>query len=345
MKLLKFFNSISQKRSMKLKISPSIEKMLRKAHYGIFNHSTVQICHWTKKSLNDEGECYKNKFYGIETHRCMEFSPAGAFCEMRCIFCWRFSEFMKTLEMKEEEVDEPKELIEGLLKERKRLLSGFKGSHKVNLKKLEECSIPSHFAISLSGEPTLYPKLPKLIRYLKSLHSTKSIFLVTNGQEPEMLEKLEKEDSLPTQLYLSVNAPNKELFKKICCPLLKDAWERFNKSLEFVSRAKCRTVLRLTMIKGLNFYSEKLAKEYAKLIEKANPHFVEIKSYMHVGFSTKRLKQENMLTMEEIRFFAKKLEELLPNFKIMDEHIPSLIVVLQNKERLVDRWIIKPKTQ
>ena len=36
----------------------------------------------------------------------------------------------------------------------------------------------------------MYPKLPELIKYLKSLEETKSIFLVTNGQEPDMIQAI-----------------------------------------------------------------------------------------------------------------------------------------------------------
>ena len=64
----------------------------------------------------------------------------------------------------------------------------------------------------------MYPKLPELIRYLKSLKQTKSIFLVTNGQEPDMIKKMADEDALPTQLYLSTNAADSESFIKINRP-------------------------------------------------------------------------------------------------------------------------------
>ena len=60
----------------------------------------------------------------------------------------------------------------------------------------------------------MYPKLPDLIKYLKSLEATKSIFLVTNGQEPDMIQKLADENALPTQLYLSTNASDYDSFSK-----------------------------------------------------------------------------------------------------------------------------------
>ena len=127
------------------------EKHLRKAKYGVFNHSAVQICGWTKKSLHGQGHCYKEKFYGADCHRCMEFSPSAAFCEQNCIFCWRPMEFMKLKEMKDGEVDEPEVIYEKLLEERRKLLSGFPGDGITDMEKFREAMQPNHFAISLSG--------------------------------------------------------------------------------------------------------------------------------------------------------------------------------------------------
>ena len=42
---------------------------------------------------------------------------------------------------------------------KKKLLSGFGGFSKVSKAKLKEAEIPSHVAISLSGEPTIYKDL------------------------------------------------------------------------------------------------------------------------------------------------------------------------------------------
>jgi tRNA wybutosine-synthesizing protein 1 len=70
-----------------------------------------------------------------------------------------------------------------------------------------------------------------------------------------------------------------------------------------------------------------------------NPHFIELKSYMHIGMSTKRLKKNSMLDMDEIQKFSMELCEKIPGFSIMDESEISRIIVLQNQKRYVDRWI------
>jgi tRNA wybutosine-synthesizing protein 1 len=321
-----------------IQISSSSKDKLKKAKYGVYNHSAVELCHWTKKSFLNEGTCYKHKFYGISTHQCMEMTPTALNCENRCIYCWRPTEFYDTLHMPLELVDEPDVIVNQLLHERRKLIVGFYGNKKSDKTKIDESLLPSHYAISLSGEPTMYPKLPYLINYLNSLKQTKSIFLVTNGQEPEMLERLQKENALPTQIYLSTNASNKIMFHKVNGPKYRDAWERWNNSLKFIADTSARTVLRITLIRNYNDKEENI-KEFAELILKGNPHFIEIKSYMHIGMSTQRLERDNMLSMNEIRKFTQKLCYYMSDFKIMDESEVSRIMVIQNQKRYIDRWI------
>jgi tRNA wybutosine-synthesizing protein 1 len=323
-----------------IQITPSVKEKLRKAKYGVFNHSAVELCHWTKKSLSGQDTCYKHKFYGISTHRCMEMTPVAMNCENRCIYCWRPTEFYDTLQMPPSLVDDPESIVHNLLEERRKLLVGFYGKKNADTQKLDESLFPEHYAISLSGEPTLYPRLAELIKYLFKLKATKSIFLVTNGQEPEMLYKLEEENALPTQIYLSTNASNKNMFYKINGPRHRDAWERWLKSLQFISETKARTVLRVTLIRNYND-SSKYHKEFSDLFRKGCPNFIELKSYMHVGMSTNRLEQSNMLEMNEIQGFANAALRYLDDFSVMDESTISRIIVLQNNVRYISRWIDK----
>ena len=321
-----------------IQIKPAIAAQLKKAKYGVADHSTVELCHWTKKSFKHEGSCYKHQFYGILTHRCMEFSPAGMYCENRCVYCWRPMEFYDSMEMKPEQVAEPEQILRKLMGERKKLIDGFYGDSRNDKQRLDESLLPTHYAISLSGEPTMYPKLPELIKYLKSLEATKSIFLVTNGQEPDMIQKLQDEDALPTQLYLSTNAADYESFLKINKPKYDDSWERWNRTLDMLKDLDTRTVLRITLIRNYNDQKE-MIPAFVKMFRKASPHFIEIKSYMHIGRSTNRLEHENMLEMEEVKRFSEQIAKESKIFSIMDESIVSRISILQNNERFIDRWI------
>jgi tRNA wybutosine-synthesizing protein 1 len=153
-----------------------------------------------------------------------------------------------------------------------------------------------------------------------------------------MLQRLKDEDALPTQLYLSTNAPNAEIFDLVNRPKYKDAWERWNTSLELLAGLDTRTVLRFTLIKDYNS-DERLIPEYAQLINRANVHFIELKSYMHVGRSRNRLEYTNSPDMTEIRHFSDQLVKQSGMYSIMDESQMSRIVVLQNQKRFIDRVI------
>ena len=235
-------------------------------------------------------------------------------------------------------VAETEVIIQKLMEERRRLIMGHYGDPNQDKQKLDESLLPSHYAVSLSGEPTMYPKLPELIKYLNTLEATKSIFLVTNGQEPEMIQRLQDEDALPTQLYLSTNAAHYESFMKINRPRYDDSWERWNATLKMLSKLNTRTVLRITLIRNYNDTHD-MIPAFASMIKEASPHFIEIKSYMHIGRSTNRLEHADMLDMDEVRQFATKLAQQSEIFSVMDESPISRIVVLQNQKRFIDRWI------
>lgn len=313
-----------------------IKEMLRKQHYALIgNHSAVQICRWTKKSLRDEGFCYKEKFYGIKSHECCQMSPF-ALCENLCIHCWRPIQLTKKTRIAN--IDNPKKIIEECILAQKKLLSGFKGNKKINMKKFKEAQEPNQFAISLIGEPTLYPKLAELILELKK--QGKTSFLVTNGLYPEKLRELIEKNALPTQLYLSLNTPNKKMYEKWHKSRLKDAWRRFNKTLEIMADLQTRKVIRLTLVRGLNMKNH---EEYAKLIKKGRADFVEVKGYMAIGYARKRLGYEKMPFHSEIKDFAFKLLEFLPEYKFLDEQEVSRVVLLGKDKRKMKIWNVEKR--
>lgn len=305
---------------------------LKKQHYGIVgSHSAVQICRWTKHSLLNRGECYKAKFYGIKSHQCCQMSPTAGFCQNKCIHCWRAIELTEGIDMKKEKFDSPEEIINGCIKQQRKLIEGFNGNPKTDKEKYKEAQEPMQFAISLTGEPTLYPKLGELIAELRNRGKTS--FLVTNGLQPKILEELDKKKNLPTQLYLSMNSPNEELYNKWHNSTTKNSWKEFNKSLEIFPKLKTRKVIRMTLVKGLNNnMKEEHIKEYAELIKKALPDFIEVKGFMSVGFSRQRkgMGYDSMPTYEEIKNFAKKIAGELKDkgYEILDEHEFSRVVLL-----------------
>jgi tRNA wybutosine-synthesizing protein 1 len=274
--------------------------------YRFCGTGAVEVCRWTKNALTGRGPCYKQEFYGVPCHRCMEFSPAALWCTNNCSYCWRPREFLSVPEP--DDWTAPGEMVESLVESRRQLLSGFKGRPGTDLPMWQEAQEPAHFAVSLSGEPALYPHLPELFRYLNRRPGTFSTFLVTNGQHPGALERLQG-DALPTQVYLSLTAPTPELYRRVSAPALPDAWDRLMRSCGFLSRAATRTVARITVIKGVN---DSHVAGWRELLRRCGPHFVEFKGYSWIGFSKRRLGLENKPSMEEVDAFAARVMEGLP---------------------------------
>lgn len=309
-------------------INENIRKELEHKHYGIVGrHSAVQICSWTKKALRGQGVCYKQKFYGIDCHRCAQFSPAAVWCEMNCVYCWRPMEFMTGSRLPVDAVDSPHRIIEDMAGVRKQLLSGFGGYDDIDMELYSESLIPNHYAISLSGEPTLYPRLSELVKILNEREDTRSTFLVTNGQEPEALLSLAS--SPPIQTYISVNAPNEEIFQTVGRPTLNDAWNRLKKSLEIWKRLDTRKIIRFTLIKGFND-DPRLLSGYQSLFNQSGADFIELKAYMHLGYSRRRLDKSMMPLFTEVKDFTTKLLHGL-DYDIVDESPSSFIMLLKDK--------------
>jgi tRNA wybutosine-synthesizing protein 1 len=226
--------------------------------------------------------------------------------------------------MKLPKLDSPEEIVQGSLKAQNAILSGYKGNPKTNQQKFKEALTPKHVAISLTGEPTLYEPLGELIRAFHNRRFT--TFLVSNGTMPKKLAELSEE---PTQLYISVCAPNEEVFRRVCRPQFPGAWPKLNETLGFLPSFRCPTVIRMTLVKGHNMEN---ADGYAELVKRANPTCIEAKAYMHVGFSNLRLSYEQMPEHKEVYDFAMYLAERT-GYKIVDESIESRVVLLSKREK------------
>ncbi len=285
---------------------------------GSHNHAAAKICHWTKQSILDKGVCYKEKFYGIESHRCLQMAPAVPNCQQKCEFCWRDLSYTQT--QWEGEYDDPKTIIDEAVKAQNNLLCGFFGNDKANKEKLEETKTPTNAAISLAGEPMLYPEIDELIAEFNRRNFT--TFVVSNGQCVDKLKNLENE---PYQLYLSLDAPTKKIYNDVCQPQISEGWDNLNQSLDTLASFNSRTCIRTTCVKGRNMTNP---EKYAELIKKASPDFVEIKAYMCVGSSRHRLTPDNMPTFDEVKSFAQKIGENCGK-KIVNESEVSRVVLLQ----------------
>jgi len=280
-------------------------------------HSAVKLCYWSRESLVRHRDCYKGRFYGIESHRCLQMSPAIDSCNLHCRFCWRNQGWENDEVMPE--YDDPEGLLDRSIDAQRRILSGFKGDPEVELDRWEESQRPKHIAISLTGEPTLYPKMN---RFLELCHERGiTTFLVTNGTNPEALRAL---DPLPTQLYVSVTAPNAQVFRRLTLPAQEDAWERLLESLSIVRDLRTRRVVRHTLVKGWNLG---WVGSYAELDALARPDFIEPKGYVYMGKSRQRLGRDHEPTHDEIAAFAARLADRT-GYHVLDESPDSKVVLL-----------------
>lgn len=287
---------------------------------GSNQHSATKVCHWTKKSILNGGVCYKEKFYGIESHRCLQMSPSIPFCQQKCLFCWRDQSITDT--QWSGDYDEPKEIIDGCIEAQRNLLCGFFGNENANPKKIKEAQDPTNAAISLAGEPTIYPGIDELLREFKKRKFT--TFLVSNGLMPSRLENLGNE---PTQLYISLDAPTKKIYNILCRPQIRNGWEQLKKSLQLLKTFNSRTVVRMTCVKGYNMLKP---KEYADMIINSAPDFVEIKAYMYVGYSRKRLELENMPSFMDVKDFSSKISQYC-GYELVNDSEDSRVVLLSRE--------------
>ena len=149
-------------------------------------------------------------------------------------------------------------------------------------------------------------------------------FIVTNGTLPERIQSL---NSLPSQLYITLPAPNREVYKKVCRPMIKNGWEKILDSLSLVESLSCRSVVRLTAVKNLNL-SDKFIDDYLRIVTMANPNFFEIK-----GFTL----QASALKIKERLNSEKPMQFFFPSFEYLEdlaskfEELGSFSLIYKNK--------------
>ncbi len=302
-------------------------KQVDQPNYHSENHTAAQACGWTKNALRGEGRCYKNVFYGIRSHRCIQMTPVVR-CNERCVFCWRDHEG-HGYELDDVEWDDPEAVADASIELQQRLLSGFGGHDDVPRERFEESMRPRHVAISLDGEPTLYPYLPELIEAFHDRDIT--TFLVTNGTRPDVVRRCD-----PTQLYVSIDAPERATFERVVNPLEADAWERLVETLDVLAEKEAtRTVARTTLLAGRNMADPDW---YATLYRRAKADFVELKAYMHVGHSQDRLERSVMPDHEDVVDFAESVQGYLPEHDVLKGVPRSRVAMLAKDE---DTWISK----
>ncbi|KAJ8100709.1 hypothetical protein POJ06DRAFT_196328 [Lipomyces tetrasporus] len=340
-------NESTIKKAMVGRDTPTYNALTKQGYTIVGSHSGVKICRWTKSALRGRGSCYKFAFYGIKSHLCMETTPSLS-CSNKCVFCWRHGSNPVGTTWRWQ-VDPPDVILEGALEAHYAKIKQMRGVPGVQAARFAEAFTVRHCALSLVGEPIFYPHINEFVRMLHERGI--SSFLVCNAQHPEQLKTLEQ----VTQLYVSIDASDKESLRRIDRPLHRDFWERFNRCLDIIrNKTSQRTVFRLTLVKGFNA-SEVLG--YAKLVAQALPCFIEIKGVTYCGTSAATSGQKGTtnggskgsLTManvpfyEEVRDFVLQLNASLKDlgldYDIAAEHAHSCcILIAQNRFKIEGEW-------
>jgi tRNA wybutosine-synthesizing protein 1 len=229
-------------------------------------------------------------------------------------------------------VDKPDDIFNGVKAGHYQKIKMMRGVPGVRADRFAEAMRIRHCALSLVGEPISYPYLNEFTEMLHKEHI--SSFLVCNAQHPDQLAALKP----VTQLYVSIDASNRESLRKIDRPLHRDFWERFQRCLEILreKRFEQRTVFRLTLVKGFNIEDE--AEGYADLVEKGLPCFVEVKGVTYCGTSSSAgagLTMQNVPFYEEVCAFVLALTAALERrglkYGIAAEHAHSCCILIASE--------------
>lgn len=180
-------------------------------------------------------------------------------------------------------VDPPELIIENAIAQHVFMVNAMKGVPGVKMDRWVEAATVKHCALSLVGEPIMYPYINQFTRLLHERGI--SSFLVTNAQVREscaafpcaglFLEcvsilSLQFPDQIVTldpvtQLYVSIDAPTRDSLRKVDRPLFKDFWERYIASLRALKEKKQRTVYRLTLVKAYNMDIDEVDRHLTSL--------------------------------------------------------------------------------
>ncbi|PBJ71251.1 hypothetical protein BCY84_17206 [Trypanosoma cruzi cruzi] len=278
------------------------QNLQRQGYHLVGSHSGVKLCRWTKAMLRGRGGCYKHTFYNIVSHQCMEMTPSLA-CANKCVFCWRHhtNPVSRTFRWK---VDPPQLLLAEGIAGHQKMMKQMRGVPGVTPERLEEGMHVRHCALSLVGEPIMYPEINTFVDLLHEQGI--SSFMVTNAQFPEQLHALKP----VTQLYLSIDAPTPEELKRVDRPLFEDYWERCLACVRELRRKPQRTVFRLTLV---NQYNTENVAAYADLVRLGWPDFIEVKGVTYCGTSAASTltMKENVPRHEEVVRFCAALCEAL----------------------------------
>lgn len=238
------------------------------------------------------------------------------------------------------QVDNPEMILENGIANHRKMINEMRGVPGVLPERLTEANTVRHCALSLVGEPIMYPHINQ---FVKLLHEENiSSFLVTNAQFPDRIRDMDP----VCQLYVSIDASTQESLKAVDRPLFPDFWERFIGSLEALKGKLQRTVYRMTLVKTFNM---KEVVEYAKLVRIARPTFIEIKGMTFCGKNNASgITLRDVPLHQEVKAFGEQLCQYLDGtYQLACEHAHSCCILISDTRLKINgewhTWIDYPK--
>ena len=125
-------------------------------------------------------------------------------------------------------------------------------------------------------------------------------------------------------MYVSLVAPDQATYERVCRPV-EDSWENLKESLALLDSR--RSAVRITLVQGIN---DSDPGGYARLIADSGADFIEVKGYMYLGYSRKRLQRSNMPEHAYVRQFAEQIAEH-SGYIVADENPLSRVVCMERE--------------
>jgi tRNA wybutosine-synthesizing protein 1 len=106
--------------------------------------------------------------------------------------------------------------------------------------------------------------------------------------------------------------------------MLSDGWQKVMETLELLDSFSCPTVLRHTLVPGLNMVNP---RGYARLADLSNATYIEPKAAMSVGSARARFGYDEMAWFDDVKRFAEEIAAEC-SYRVIDEHRWSSVVLL-----------------
>jgi tRNA wybutosine-synthesizing protein 1 len=104
---------------------------------------------------------------------------------------------------------------------------------------------------------------------------------------------------------------------------MEDYWDLIGESIGLLGTR--RSAIRITLVQGINTFTP---VKYAAILQDSGATFVEVKGYMYLGYSRKRLGRENMPQHADVRAFAGSIAGHC-DYRITDENPASRVVLME----------------